>query len=106
MTTFDERERAFENQFAHDEEVRFRVRARRNRAVAAWAGAKLGKDGAIATAYGDDVVAAGVSGSDDAMLAQRIADDLAAAGHAVTVAEVRAEMDRQLAVALQHERSR
>jgi hypothetical protein len=105
VTTFDDRERAFENQFAHDEEVRFRIRARRNRAVAHWASAKLGKDGAIAMAYADDIVAEGVSGSDDAMLAQRIANDLAAAGQSVQVADVRAEMDRLLTVAMQQERS-
>lgn len=105
VTTFDDRERAFENQFAHDEEVRFRVRARRNRALAVWASTRLGQGGAVATAYGDDIVAAAVSGSDDDTLVRRVVDDLAKAGHAVSDAEVRAEMERQMALALQHERS-
>ena len=106
MTTFDDRERAFENLFAHDDEMRFRVQARRNRAVAAWASLKLGADGAIAAAYQDEIVSAGVTGADDAALAQRIADDLAKGGQTVSVAEVRAEMERQTAVALQNEHPR
>ena len=104
MTTFDERERAFENKFVHDEEVRFRVRARRNRAVAAWAGTRLGKEGGAVIAYANEIVASALAGSDDAALAQRIADDLSQGGHQVTTAEVRAEMDRQMAAALLQER--
>ena len=105
MTTFDDRERAFENLFAHDDEMRFRVQARRNRAVAAWAAARMGSEGAVAAAYQDEIVNAGVGGLDDAALAQRVAADLAKGGHTVPVAEVRAEMDRQAAIALQHERA-
>ena len=42
MTTFDDREKAFENMFAHDQEMEFRIQARRNRLLGEWAAAKMG----------------------------------------------------------------
>ena len=51
MTTFDRREESFENKYAHDEELRFRAIARRNRRLGAWAAEKLGKPAAEAEAY-------------------------------------------------------
>ena len=51
MTTFDDRERSFETEFAHDENLRFRVESRRDKIVGQWAAAKLGKTGAEAEAY-------------------------------------------------------
>ncbi|WP_353472479.1 DUF1476 domain-containing protein [Salipiger sp. H15] len=55
MTTFDDREKAFENKFAHDEEMRFRAEARCNKLLGLWAAAQLGKAGAEAEAYALDV---------------------------------------------------
>lgn len=51
MTTFDKREEAFEQQFAHDEELRFRATARRNKMLGHWAAEKLGLTGAEADSY-------------------------------------------------------
>ena len=51
MTTFDDRERAFETKFAHDEELRFRVIARRNRLLGGWAARLMGLSDAEADAY-------------------------------------------------------
>jgi hypothetical protein len=51
MTTFDKREEAFEQQFAHDEELRFKATARRNKLLGLWAAEKLGLKGAEADSY-------------------------------------------------------
>jgi hypothetical protein len=56
MTTFDKREEAFEQQFAHDEELRFRATARRNKMLGHWAAEKLGLTGAEADSYALAVV--------------------------------------------------
>jgi hypothetical protein len=56
MTTFDKREEAFEQQFAHDEELRFKATARRNKLLGLWAAEKLGLHGAEADSYALSVV--------------------------------------------------
>jgi hypothetical protein len=56
MTTFDKREEAFEQQFAHDEELRFKATARRNKLLGLWAAEKLGLAGAEADSYALSVV--------------------------------------------------
>lgn len=58
MTTFDDREKAFENKFAHDEEMKFKAEARRNKLVGLWAAGLLGKTGEAANAYALEVVKA------------------------------------------------
>src|SRR5882762_1986263 len=58
MSTFDKREEGFEKKFAHDEELRFKAHARRNKLVGLWAAEKLGLTGAAAEAYAKDVVTA------------------------------------------------
>src|SRR5262249_3332348 len=68
MTTFDKREEGFEKQFAHDEELRFKATARRNKLLGLWAAQKLGLSGAEAEAYAKAVVVADLEapGEDDA----------------------------------------
>ncbi|HYA07243.1 MAG TPA: DUF1476 domain-containing protein [Xanthobacteraceae bacterium] len=56
MTTFDKREEAFEQQFAHDEELKFKATARRNKMLGLWAAEKLGLAGADADSYALAVV--------------------------------------------------
>lgn len=56
MTTFDKREEAFEKQFAHDEELRFKATARRNKLLGLWAAEQLGLKGAEADSYALSVV--------------------------------------------------
>jgi hypothetical protein len=58
MTTFDKREEGFEKQFAHDEELRFKANARRNKMLGLWAAEKLGLKGDEAEAYAKTVVLA------------------------------------------------
>jgi len=56
MTTFDKREEGFEKKFAHDEELRFKATARRNKLLGLWVAEKLGMSGDAANAYAKDVV--------------------------------------------------
>src|SRR5215468_7079985 len=58
MGTFDKREEGFESKFAHDEELRFKARARRNKLVGLWAAEKLGMAGAAAETYAANIVSA------------------------------------------------
>ena len=64
MTTFDKREEGFEKQFAHDEELKFKATARRNRMLGMWAAEKLGLAGPDAEAYAKSVVVAQVETHD------------------------------------------
>lgn len=60
MTTFDEREKNFERQFQHDQELLFRIQNRRNRLFGLWAAELLGLDAEKAAAYAADAVAADI----------------------------------------------
>ncbi|MGJ4997642.1 DUF1476 domain-containing protein [Bradyrhizobium sp. HKCCYLR20261] len=98
MTTFDKREDAFEKQFAHDEELKFKAEARRNKLLGLWAAEKLGKSGADADAYAKDVIAADFEEAGDADVVRKVLGDLSAKG--VTEAEIRAKMSELLATAV------
>lgn len=56
MTTFDDRESAYENKYAHDEEMKFKIEARTNKLLGLWAAELMGKSGDEAAAYAIDVV--------------------------------------------------
>lgn len=79
MTTFDEREQAFERLFAHEEEVRFHARNRRNQLLAAWAGERMRLTGQAAEGYITAFVEHGVVTGDEALIA-KLQADLKAAG--------------------------
>ena len=69
MTTFDKREEGFEKQFAHDEDLKFKALARRNKLLGLWAAEKLGKTAADADSYAKEVVMAEFeAGGDEAVL--------------------------------------
>jgi hypothetical protein len=98
MTTFDKREEAFEKQFAHDEELRFKAMARRNKLLGLWAAGLLGKTGADADAYAKEVVLADFEESGDNDVFRKVVNDLAPKG--VGEAEIRAQMGTLLAQAV------
>ena len=75
MTTFDDREKAFENKFAHDEEIMFKVRARRNRLFGEWVAGELGITGGAIADYAGDVVAADLEEEGDDDIMRKIAAD-------------------------------
>ena len=97
MTTFDKREEGFERKFAHDEELKFKATARRNRLLGLWAASELGKTGAEADAYSKEVVAADFEEAGDDDVVRKVVKDLA--GKA-TEAEVRSKMQELLAEAV------
>ena len=98
MTTFDKREEGFEKKFAHDEELKFKATARRNKLLGLWAAAELGKTGADADAYSKDVVVADFEEAGDGDVLRKVATDLA--GKGVTEEQVRSKMDELLAEAV------
>jgi len=97
MTTFDDREKAFENLYARDQELQFKVTARRNRLTGLWAAGKLGLEGDAAADYAKAVVAADFEEAGDADVIRKLMADLGA--HGVTEAEVKAALDANQAEA-------
>ena len=97
MTTFDDRKSAFENKFKHDQELQFKVNARRNKLVGLWAAEKLGKTGAAAEAYADSLVVAEVAADSDARVFEQVRKDFAAAGVDQSDHQIRRTMDELLA---------
>jgi len=96
MTTFDDRENAFENKYAHDAEMQFRAEARRNKLLGLWAAEMMGKTGDEAAEYARQVVAADFeeAGSEDVV--RKVVADL---DGRVTADEVRGKLGMLLAEA-------
>jgi hypothetical protein len=76
MTIFDERERAFEGMFVHEQEMRFRAMARRNKMVGIWAARQLGLIDREAEAYARDTAFAVVAADGEQRLLEKITTDL------------------------------
>ena len=79
MTQFDERERAFEAKFARDEEMQFRVLARRNRLLGEWAAGLMGLTAEEAEAYAKDVIRADFEEAGDEDVIRKLLGDLTSA---------------------------
>ncbi|MDM7851649.1 DUF1476 domain-containing protein [Pseudochrobactrum kiredjianiae] len=92
MSGMDERRNTFENKFAHDEDLRFRAIARRNKLLGLWAAEKLGKTGEDAQAYAMEVVRADFEEVGDEDVIRKVAGDLSAASVNVSDAELRAQL--------------
>jgi hypothetical protein len=80
MTTFDKREEGFEKQFAHDEELKFKATARRNRLLGLWAAEKLGLTGSAVDAYAKEVVVADFEEAGDDDVFRKVRKDFDAKG--------------------------
>ena len=100
MTTFDKREEGFEKQFAHDEELRFKATARRDKLLGLWVAEKLGLADAAAEAYAKDVVMAGIEATGDHDVFGKIRKDLDAKGVALSDHQIRRTMDELMARAV------
>lgn len=96
MTTFDDREHAFESKFAHDAEMVFRAEARRNKLVGLWAAELLGKTGSDADAYAIEVVKSDFEEAGHEDVVRKVAGDL---DGKATPDEIRAKMAELLIVA-------
>lgn len=96
MTTFDDRENAFENKFAHDAEMQFRAEARRNKLLGLWAAELMDKKGDDADAYAKEVVKADFEEAGHEDVVRKVAGDL---GTLASEDEIRAKLDELLLVA-------
>jgi hypothetical protein len=100
MTTFDKREEAFETQFVHDEALKFKAGARRNKLLGLWAAEKLGMRGDTAADYSKAVVTAEIDAASDEGVVRKIMSDFAAKGIAISEDELRNRMNELLAAAV------
>ena len=96
MTTFDKREEGFEKKFAHDEELRFKATARRNKLLGMWAAQKLGLAGPEAEAYAKDVVMAALEGAGDNDVFRKLRKDFDAKSVTQSDHQIRRTMDEMM----------
>jgi len=95
MTTFDDRERAFETKFAHDEEMKFRLAARRNKLLGLWAARLMGLSDVEAEAYARDVIRADFEEAGDEEVIRKLLGDLTSAGVEMDDGRIREAMAGQ-----------
>lgn len=100
MTTFDKREQALEAMFVHDEEMKFRAIARRNRLLGLWAAAKLGREGEAAEAYAKSVVMSDFEEEGDHDVFRKIRRDFDGASVDQSDHQIRRAMDELMTSAL------
>lgn len=93
MTTFDDREQAFENKFAHDQEMAFRITARRNRLVGQWAAAMMKLTAEETDSYAKSVVQADFEEAGDEDVIRKILGDLTSAGVEIDEAAIRTALE-------------
>ena len=96
MTGFDDREKAFENKFARDEEMQFKVMARRNRLLGQWAAGKMGLTPEETDSYAREVVQADFEEAGDDDVLRKVLGDLTSAGVETDAVTVRQAMDEKL----------
>ena len=99
MTTFDEREQAFESKFAHDQEMAFRITARRNRLLGQWAAGLMRLTPEETDSYAKGVVQADFEEAGDEDVIRKVLGDLTAAGVDCDEARIREALDHKAAEA-------
>jgi hypothetical protein len=104
MNTFDKREEGFEKKFAHDEELRFKAMARRNKLLGMWAAEKLGLTGAAADAYAKEVIVSDFESPGDDDVFTKLRKDFDAKGVAQSDHQIRRTMAELLARAVEEVR--
>jgi len=100
MTTFDKREEGFEKKFAHDEELRFKANARRNKMFGLWAAEKLGLSGDAANVYAKDVVMSDFEEGGDHDVFRKVRKDLDAKGVTLSDQDLRRAMNDMMEKAI------
>lgn len=100
MTTFDDREKAYEKKFALDQDLRFKAESRRNKMLAEWAAARLGIEGAAVEDYIKAVRKADLAEKGDDDVFRKVKQDFADKGVALDEAELRKVMGELLAKAV------
>lgn len=99
MATFEEREKSFEAKYKRDQELQFKVNARRNKLLGLWAADKMGVKGPDAEAYAKTVVSSDFERPGDDDVIQKVVKDLAAKGLPLGEHQVKKEMERLLPIA-------
>jgi hypothetical protein len=100
MTTFDQRKDGFEKKFAHDEELRFKATARRNKLLGLWAAEKLGLSGDAAESYAKEVVASDFEEAGDDDVVRKVLGDFKAKNVNQSEHQVRRTMDELMGTAI------
>ena len=101
MTTFSDREKAFEDKYKHDQELQFKVEVRRNKLLGIWVAEMIGLEGADAEAYAKEVVASDFEEPGDDDVVRKVMGDLEAKGQEMTEHRLRKKMDELLLEAKQ-----
>jgi len=99
MSGMGDREKAFENKFAHDEALRFKAEARRNKLLGLWAAEKLGKNGEEADAYAKEVIRSDFAEPGDEDVFRKIRGDFDAAGVEQSDHQIRRTMQELMTTA-------
>ncbi len=99
MTTFDEREKGFEAKYKRDQELQFKVTARRNKLLGLWIAEKFGLSEAEAESYAKDVVISDFEKPGDDDVVEKVMSDIGAKNLDLSEKDVRAEMERLMGVA-------
>ena len=99
MTTFDEREKAFEKKFEHDQDLQFKATSRKNKMLGLWAANLMGKSGADAEAYAKEIVLANFEKPGENDVLHKLMKDLAAAGKPTDDHTIRRQAERLMVVA-------
>lgn len=93
MSSFADREKDFENKFKHDQELQFKVMARRNRLLGEWAGGEMGLAGEALATYAKDVVMSDFDRPGDDDVLEKVQADLNDAGVSMDAVRLRKKMD-------------
>ena len=100
MTNFEDREKGFERKLAHDEELKFRATARRNKLLGLWAAEKLGLAGDEAQAYAREIVKADLAEPGEEDVFRKVRSDFDAKGIAESDHQIRRMMGELMAAAV------
>ena len=105
MGIFEDRQRAFERMFVHDEETRFKALARRNKLLGQWAAEQAGLSGQKASAYVEEIRNITVAAQGDEQILRKLRQDFESAGVTVSEGQIREKMNELLAKAVTQIRS-
>jgi hypothetical protein len=100
MSSMKDRQDGFEKKFAHDEELKFKATARRNKLLGLWVAEKLGKTGAEAETYAKEVVKSDFAEAGEEDVFRKVKADVDAAGAPLSEHQIRRKMDELMSVAV------
>ena len=105
MSGFDKRREGYESKFAHDQDLKFKATARRNKLLGLWAADKMGITGDAAAEYAKEVVKADFEEAGDDDVFRKIRKDFDAKSVAISDHQIRREMEDLMATAVEQVQS-